>query len=139
MAAEDDKELQEEEQAPQSFSEDGVSVRETGGGEQIRDVELGQLAEQAEAQGESKTSLELIMDVDVPVSVELGRTEMPIGQILGLGPGAIIELNKMASDPVDLFVNNTLIARGEVVVVDENFGMRITTVIDPKQRIKSLG
>lgn len=139
MAAEDDKELQEEEQVPQSFSEDGVSVRETGGGEQIRDVELGQLAEQAEAQGESKTSLELIMDVDVPVSVELGRTEMPIGQILGLGPGAIIELNKMASDPVDLFVNNTLIARGEVVVVDENFGMRITTVIDPKQRIKSLG
>ena len=138
MAAEDDKELQEEEQAPQSFSEDGVSVQETGGGEQIRDVELGQLAEQAEPQGESKTSLELIMDVDVPVSVELGRTEMPIGQILGLGPGAIIELNKMASDPVDLFVNNTLIARGEVVVVDENFGMRITTVVDPKQRIKSL-
>ena len=137
MAAEDDKELQEE-QAPQSFSEDGVSVQETGGGEQIKDVQLGQLAEQAEAQGESKTSLELIMDVDVPVSVELGRTEMPIGQILGLGPGAIIELNKMASDPVDLFVNNTLIARGEVVVVDENFGMRITTVVDPKQRIKSL-
>ena len=138
MAAEDDKELQEEEQAPQSFSEDSVSVQETGGGEQVKDVQLGQLAEQAGPQGESKTSLELIMDVDVPVSVELGRTEMPIGQILGLGPGAIIELNKMASDPVDLFVNNTLIARGEVVVVDENFGMRITTVIDPKQRIKSL-
>lgn len=138
MAAENDKELREEEQAPQSFSEDNVSVQETAAGEQVKDVELGQLVEQAEPQGGSKTSLELIMDVDVPVSVELGRTEMPIGQILALGPGAIIELNKMASDPVDLFVNNTLIARGEVVVVDENFGMRITTVIDPKQRIKSL-
>jgi len=138
MAEENEKEVEQE--APESFSQDSVSVQETDGGQQVTGLELGQLAEQAEAEveGDSKTSLELIMDVNVPVSVELGRTEMPIGQILELGPGAIIELDKMASDPVDLFVNNTLIARGEVVVVDENFGMRITTVVDPKQRIRSL-
>ena len=63
---------------------------------------------------------------------------MPIGQILELGPGSILELDKMASDPVDLLVNNKLIARGEVVVGDENFGIRITAVVDPKQRVKSL-
>jgi flagellar motor switch protein FliN/FliY len=136
MAEENEKEVEQE--APESFSQDSVSVQETDGGRQVTGLELGQLAEQAEVKGDSKTSLELIMDVNVPVSVELGRTEMPIGQILELGPGAIIELDKMASDPVDLFVNNTLIARGEVVVVDENFGMRITTVVDPKQRIRSL-
>jgi len=91
------------------------------------------------AGAEGHRGLDLILDVEVLVSAELGRTEMPIGQILELGPGSIVELDKMASDPVDLFINNKLIARGEVVVVDENFGVRITSVVDPRQRVKSLG
>ena len=78
---------------------------------------------------EAKADLELIMDIEVPISVELGRTEMPIGEVLELGPGSIVELHKMASEPVDLLVNNKLIARGEVVVVDENFGIRITEIV----------
>lgn len=105
---------------------------------EVQNVQLGQLDAQAGASPGDKTSLDLIMDVEVPVSVELGRTEMPIGEILDLGPGSIVELRKMASDPVDLLVNNKLVAHGEVVVVDENFGIRITSVIDPKERVRSL-
>ena len=104
----------------------------------VKGVQLGQLLGD-EGQAPSKASLELIMDIEVPIAVELGRTEMPIGQILELGPGSIVELQKMASDPVDLLVNNKLIARGEVVVVDENFGVRITSIIDPRERVKTLG
>ena len=126
------------EETPESLSEDSTSVAEPPHQQEVHEVQLDQLATQTTAQAPSKTSLDLIMDVEVPISVELGRTEMPIGQILELGAGAIVELDKMASDPVDLFVNNKLIARGEVVVVDENFGIRITAVVDPKQRAKSL-
>ena len=104
----------------------------------VKGVQLGQLLGQ-EGQAPSKANLELIMDIEVPIAVELGRTEMPIGEILELGPGSIVELQKMASDPVDLLVNNKLIARGEVVVVDENFGVRITSIIDPRERVKTLG
>ena len=99
---------------------------------------LGQLLGGGNKSGE-KTSLELIMDIEVPISVELGRTEMPIAEVLELGPGSIVELQKMASEPVDLLVNNKLVARGEVVVVDENFGIRITSVIDPHDRAKTIG
>jgi len=136
MAEENDKQLKEEE--TETASEDSVSVGENQDRQQVQNVQLDQLDAENTAQAASKTSLDLIMDVEVPISVELGRTEMPIGQILELGPGSILELDKMASDPVDLLVNNKLIARGEVVVVDENFGIRITAVVDPKQRVKNL-
>jgi len=119
-------------------SQDHPSAPENDDQQQVQDVRLEQLDTEPPAQAGSKTSLDLIMDVEVPISVELGRKEMPIGQILELGPGSIVELDKMASDPVDLLVNNKLIARGEVVVVDENFGIRITVVVDPKQRARSL-
>lgn len=135
----EDNDSQVKEETPESFSEDSISVDETGTRQEVRDAELGQLSTQTQTGAPSKTSLDLIMDVEAPITVELGRTEMPIGQILELGPGSIVELDKMASDPLDLFVNNKLIARGEVVVVDESFGIRITTVVDPKQRVKSLG
>jgi len=126
------------EETPENLSEDSTTVAEPPHPQEVHEVQLDQLATRTTAQAPSKSSLDLIMDVEVPISVELGRTEMPIGQILELGAGAIVELDKMASDPVDLFVNNKLIAHGEVVVVDENFGIRITTVVDPKQRAKSL-
>jgi len=104
----------------------------------IQQVQLEQLDRSERLEG-SKSNLDIIMDVEVPVSVELGRTEMSIGGVLELGPGSVVELSKMASDPVDLYVNNKLIARGEVVVVDENFGIRITSVVESKERIRSLG
>ena len=83
-------------------------------------------------------NIELLMDVDLPISIELGRTKMPISDILGLGPGSVVELNKLAGEPVDLLVNNKVVARGEVVVVDENFGLRITQLMTPEERLKAL-
>ncbi len=86
-----------------------------------------------------KDNIELLMDVELDVIIELGRTRMRIGDILRLVPGAIIELDKLAGEPVDVLVNNKPIAKGEVVVLDENFGVRITSIINQEQRLKSLG
>ena len=86
-----------------------------------------------------KDNIELLMDVELDVIIELGRTRMRIGDILRLVPGAIIELDKLAGEPVDVLVNNKPIAKGEVVVMDENFGVRITSIINQEQRLKSLG
>ena len=84
-------------------------------------------------------NIDMLLDVTMPIAIELGRTAMPIHDILNLGPGSVVELNKLAGEPVDLLVNDKLIARGEVVVVDENFGIRITSMISKEDRIKSLG
>ncbi len=83
-------------------------------------------------------SLDLILDVTIELTVELGRKSMLIKDILSLGPGSIVELNKLAGEPVDLLVNNKLLARGEVVVINENFGIRIIDIVGPAQRIKNL-
>jgi flagellar motor switch protein FliN len=83
--------------------------------------------------------IELLMDVALEVSVELGRSHMPIGEILALRTGSVIELDKLAGEPVEVSVNGTLIARGEVVVVDEKFGVRITEVVSKSRRLASVG
>ncbi len=83
--------------------------------------------------------MELLMDIKLPVSIELGRTKMYVKDILELERGSIIELDKMAGEPVDLYINNKKMAEGEVVVVDKHFGIRITQLIDPADRIKNLG
>jgi flagellar motor switch protein FliN/FliY len=107
------------------------------GSSQVSKAEFQQLQEPAGEQDEK--NIDLLMDVDLPVSIELGRTKMPIADILSLGPGSVVELNKLAGEPVDLMVNNKMVARGEVVVVDENFGLRITQLMTPEERLKSLG
>ena len=73
--------------------------------------------------------LDRLRDVPVELAVEIGRTQMTIGETLSLGPGSIVTLNRLAGEPVDLLVNGTPIARGEVVVIDEEFGLRITEVV----------
>ena len=83
--------------------------------------------------------IELLMDVALEVSVELGKSHMSIGEILALRTGSVIELDKLAGEPVDVSVNGTLIARGEVVVVDEKFGVRITEVVSKARRLASVG
>lgn len=83
-------------------------------------------------------NIDLLMDVDLPVSIELGRTKMPISDILALGPGSVVELNKLAGEPADLLINYKVVARGEVVVIDENFGLRITQLMTPEERLKAL-
>lgn len=83
-------------------------------------------------------NIELILDVPLTVTVELGRTTMTIGDILALGPGALVELDKLAGGPVDVVVNERLIAKGEVVVIDENFGVRLTDIVSRAKRVNSL-
>lgn len=87
------------------------------------------------AGGAEQGNIGLIMDVFMEVTVELGRTRMMIKDILGMGEGHIIELDKLAGEPVDILVNHKLIAKGEVVVIDENFGVRVTEILSPGERI----
>jgi flagellar motor switch protein FliN len=85
-----------------------------------------------------KENVDMLLDIELDVSIELGRTDLSIKRILEMGPGSIVELNRMAGEPVDLLVNNKVVAKGEVVVVDENFGIRIVSLVSPEERIKSL-
>ncbi len=88
---------------------------------------------------EEKRNLDLILDISVPVSVELGHASMLIKDILALTQGSIVELDKVAGAPVDLLVRGKLLAQGEVVVVDENFGIKITNICGSEERIRNLG
>ena len=77
-------------------------------------------------------NIDLIMDVPLEVTVELGRTKKSISEILDFGPGKIIELNKLAGEPIDILVNGKYVAKGEVVVIEESFGVRITEIVNSK-------
>lgn len=83
-------------------------------------------------------ALDLLMDIELPIVIELGRTQMSLKRILELGPGAIVEMDRLAGEPVDILINGKVVARGEVVVVDENFGVRIISLVTPEERIKLL-
>lgn len=83
-------------------------------------------------------SLDFILDIPLRVTVELGRTKMAIREILQLGQGSVVELSKFAGEPLEVLVNERLIARGEVVVVNEKFGIRLTDIISPVERIEQL-
>ena len=80
-------------------------------------------------------NLDLLRDVNLRITVQLGKQELAIKDVLSLGSGSVIELDKLATDPVDILVNDRLIARGEVVVVDENFGVRVTEIVHPDNRL----
>lgn len=89
------------------------------------------------ADGKSR-NLQLILDIPLRVTVELGRTKMPVMELLALGQGSVIELNKLAGEPMEVFVNDKLIARGEAVVINEKFGVRLTDIISTKERVEQL-
>ncbi|GMW00690.1 MAG: hypothetical protein AMXMBFR84_18270 [Candidatus Hydrogenedentota bacterium] len=84
-------------------------------------------------------NIDMVLDIKLTATARLGRVEMPIGEVLTLGPGSIIEVGHSVDEPVELMVNDKLIARGDVVVVDEKFGLRITEIVSPAERIESLG
>ena len=86
----------------------------------------------------SDRNLQLILDIPLKLSVELGRTKMPVSELLNLTQGSVIELNKLAGEPMEVMVNDKLIARGEAVVVNEKFGVRLTDVISPAERVEQL-
>jgi len=83
-------------------------------------------------------NIEFILDIPLQVTAELGRSKMVINDLLQLGQGSVIELAKLAGEPLDVFVNGKLVARGEAVVVNEKFGIRLTDIISPAERIKKL-
>ncbi len=110
---------------PRTTSQVGISpVRSPPLGEGMQSVPTG--------------NINLLLDVPMTLTVELGRTRQLVKDILGLGEGSIIELDKLAGEPVDLLVNGKLIARGEVVVIDENFGVRVTDIVSPAERIAKI-
>lgn len=87
---------------------------------------------------DSGPNVQMLLDINLNVTIELGRTRLSIRKILELGPGSIIELDRLAGEPVDLLVNDKIVAKGEVVVVDEYFGIRILSLVSPEERIKQL-
>lgn len=102
----------------------------------VQPVEFASFDNAARITGGANQNLNLVMDVNLGLSVELGRAELPIKDVLELTKGSIIELNKIAGEPVELYANGKLIAKGEVVVIEDNFGLRITSIVSPEQRIK---
>ena len=89
--------------------------------------------------GDYDVSLDGILDIPVTISMEIGRTHINIRNLLQLNQGSVVELDRLAGEPMDVLVNGTLIAQGEVVVVNEKFGIRLTDVISPSERVKRLG
>jgi flagellar motor switch protein FliN/FliY len=88
---------------------------------------------------EGETDIGLLLDVPLSISVELGRTSLTIRELLALGQGSILQLDRHAGEPVDVLVNGKRLARGEVVVIDEDFGIRVTEVVTPEERISGMG
>ena len=86
----------------------------------------------------SDVNLDVVLDIPVSISMEIGRTKISIRNLLQLNQGSVVELDRLAGEPMDVLVNGTLIARGEVVVVNEKFGIRLTDIISPAERVKKL-
>ncbi len=107
-----------------------------GGGANVQSVQFPSL--QHGSGGSEHGNIGLLMDVYMEMTVELGRTKKLIREILGMGEGTIIELDKLAGEPVDILVNHKLIAKGEVVVIDENFGVRVTEIVSPMERVSDM-
>ena len=116
-------------------------------GEETAEAPVEENDELAGGEGDDKTndkangepaSLDLILDIPLTVTVELGRSKMLINDLLQLGQGSVVELTKLVGEPLEVLVNDKLVARGEVVVVNEKFGVRLTDIVTPTERVKSL-
>ncbi|MDR1862678.1 MAG: flagellar motor switch protein FliN [Treponema sp.] len=115
----------------------GMGTPAIGAATNVQSVQFPSLIPRPTSQEQG--NIGLIMDVYMEMTVELGRTRKLIKDILGMGEGTIIELDKLAGEPVDILVNHKLIAKGEVVVIDENFGVRVTEIVSPMDRMSDMG
>lgn len=141
--SDDDKkqdELSEEERRQieemEAAQQEGES--ESSSGEDVEKASFGQLDETAGGKGSEDVNLDMILDLNVTLAMEVGRTKISIRNLLQLSQGSVVELDRFAGEPLDVLVNGTLVAHGEVVVVNEKFGIRLTDVISPSERIKKL-
>lgn len=140
----------EQEFGPEPVRQPTMSTTSSGGGRgpspvqqqldpvTVRPVEFASFDNQPAVYGEEHKNLDLVMDVTLNLTVELGRTEISIKDVLELTRGSVIELDRVAGEPVDLLANGKLIAKGEVVVIEDNFGLRITSIVSPADRLRGL-
>ena len=122
-------------QEEEPVKDEGEGAGETAVEEQEGDTNQ---EEGGKADEVKEANLDLILDIPLSVTVELGRSKMLINDLLQLGQGSVVELTKLVGDPLEVLVNDKLVARGEVVVVNEKFGVRLTDIVTPMERVKSL-
>ncbi|MBD5417656.1 MAG: flagellar motor switch protein FliN [Desulfovibrio sp.] len=136
---------EEEERGPATFGNaaSGAGTNPRGGSfsSQAQDAHFQDMTEMSRQPRDNKLKRELdfILDIPLDVSAELGRTRLLINELLQLGQGSVVELNKLAGEPLEVYVNGKLVARGEAVVINEKFGVRLTDIISPIERVKQLG
>jgi flagellar motor switch protein FliN len=107
-------------------------------GVEAKPAEMQELQDDASGPGSEDLNMDVILDIPVTISMEIGRTRINIRNLLQLNQGSVVELDRLAGEPLDVMVNGTLIAHGEVVVVNEKYGIRLTDVISPAERVKKL-
>lgn len=116
-----------------------VSGQKQGGGENYQPAEFDEKhRDDGRGQQTGDTNLDVILDIPVTLSMEIGRTRISIQDLLQLAKGSVVELDRMAGEPLDVLVNGTLVARGEVVVVNDKFGVRLNDVVSPADRVHTL-
>ena len=104
---------------------------------EVSEIQFGEI-KKSDKVNKTSFDLDFILDIPLTLTVELGRNKMLISELLQLGQGSVLELTKLAGEPMDIFINQRLIARGEVVVVNEKFGVRLTDIISPAERVNRL-
>jgi flagellar motor switch protein FliN/FliY len=109
-----------------------------GGNEKVKTADLEELTDDSQQTPEERRKLDAILDIPVTISMEVGRSQISIRNLLQLNQGSVVELERVAGEPLDVLVNGTLIAHGEVVVVNDKFGIRLTDVISQLERIRKL-
>ena len=120
------------------FEEDSAEDADADKTVTVQPVQFASFEDLDQVQGPQNQNLNILLDVKLQLSVELGKTDLPIKKVLELTKGSIVTLNKAAGEPVELYANGKLIAYGEVVVIEDNFGLRITHITDPVKRLNSL-
>jgi flagellar motor switch protein FliN/FliY len=125
--------------AAKAVQEGAVEEQPQEDNTQVNTPEFGELTEEPSDSDGTRPELDFLLEIPLDISVELGRRSMRIKDLLQLSQGSVVELNKMAGEPADIYVNKKLMAKGEVVVVNEKFGIKLTEIISPAERVKSLG
>ncbi|MEA5444265.1 flagellar motor switch protein FliN [Gammaproteobacteria bacterium AB-CW1] len=137
--SDDKKDMTEDERRQLEEMEAAQQEGEAADSEQdVEKASFDELGENAADKGSEEVNLDMILDLNVNLAMEVGRTKISIRNLLQLSQGSVVELDRFAGEPLDVLINGTLVAHGEVVVVNEKFGIRLTDVISPSERIKKL-
>ena len=115
-----------------------AALQEPAKSEAYQSAQFDDLQPDARSASAEDVNLDVILDIPVNLSMEIGRTRIPIRNLLQLNQGSVVELDRLAGEPMDVLVNGTLVAHGEVVVINEKFGIRLTDVVSPAERVKKL-